>query len=184
MAQRFPHVTFIHGDGTSLRLMEEEQIGEADYFVSTTHDDECNIMTAVQSGKLGAKHVEAVINKSDYEEILNNLRDSLGIETIVSPRVVTANEVLRFISRNPYNELFKLPGQSARILEFVVREGSPACDLRLRDIAWPKFAVVVALQHKYTARVPGADDVIRALDRVAVVTREDNIKALQKLLRG
>lgn len=184
LAQRFRNVIFIHGDGTSLRLMEEEQIGDADYFVSTTHDDECNIMTAIQAAKLGAKHVEAVINKSDYEEILNNLRDSLGIETIVSPRVVTANEVLRFISRKPYNELFKLPGQSARILEFVVRKGSPACDQKLRDIAWPKFAVVVALQHQYTARVPGANDVIQANDRVAVVTREDNIKALQKLLRG
>jgi len=184
LAERFPNVTFINGDGTSLRLLEEEQIGNADYFVASTSDDESNVMTSIQAAKLGARHVQTVINKSDYQEILFNLRSALGIETIVAPRVVTANEVLRYLSNEPYIELFSFPGQAARILEIQVGLNSPCKGKALKEITWPKHAVVVALLHKFEVKVPGADDHILAGDRVVVITREENIKGLVKLLQG
>ena len=59
----------ICGDGTSLRLLEEEQISEADYFVACTKDDEENILTCLQAAKLGADHVQLVVNKGDYEQL-------------------------------------------------------------------------------------------------------------------
>lgn len=184
LANKFPHATFINGDGTSLRLMEEEQIGEVDYFVAATADDERNILTAAQANKLGADHVQAVISKSDYEDILLNTKQSLGIETIVSPRVVTAKEVIRYVSKEAYIELFQFPQQSGRVLEFPVREKSPAAGKKLRDIDWPNHAVVVALLHAHQATVPGAEDQILAGDRVVVITREENIRDLLRLLRG
>ena len=182
LAERFPQVTFINGDGTSLRLLEEEQIGSADFFVASTSDDECNVMTSIQAAKLGAKHVQTVINKTDYEEILLNLRSALEIETLVSPRLVTANEVLRYLSCAPYVDLFSFPNQAARILEIQVSVGSPCAGKKLREISWPKHAVLVALLHKFQVKVPGADDSILAGDRVVVITREENIKDLLNLL--
>jgi trk system potassium uptake protein TrkA len=182
LAERFPEVTFINGDGTSLRLLEEEQIGNADFFVASTSDDERNVMTSIQAAKLGAKHVQTVINKSDYEEILFNLRSALDIETLVAPRVVTANEVMRYLSKEPFIELFKFPNQKARILEIQVSSGSPCAGKSLKEIGWPKHAVLVALLHKFQVKVPGAEDRILAGDRVVVITREENTKSLLKLL--
>lgn len=182
LAERFPQVTFINGDGTSLRLLEEEQVGSADFFVASTSDDESNVMTSIQAAKLGARHVQTVINKSDYEEILYNLKSALEIETIVAPRLVTANEVLRYLSDAPYIELFNFPKQDARILEMQVSLESECAGKSLKEIAWPKHAVVAALLHKFQAKVPGADDRILAGDRVVVITREENIKDLLKLL--
>ena len=183
LGNQFPHVTFINGDGTSLRLMEEEQIGEADYFVAATADDERNVLTSAQANKLGAKHVQAIITKSDYEDILLNMKQGLGIETIVSPRVVTAKEVMRYVSKDPYIELFQFPHHSGRVLEIPVEAKSPAANKRLREIEWPEHAVVVALLHEHQARVPGAEDQILAGDRVVVITRDENIKDLLRLLR-
>lgn len=183
LASKFPHATFINGDGTSLRLMEEEQIGEVDYFVAATADDERNILTAAQANKLGANHVQSIITKSDYEDILLNMKQGLGIETIVSPRVVTAKEVIRYVSKEPYLELFQFPHHSGRILEIPVEAKSPAENKLLREIEWPDHAVVVALLHEHQATVPGADDQIVAGDRVVVITRDENIKDLLRLLR-
>jgi trk system potassium uptake protein TrkA len=184
LADRFPEVTFINGDGTSLRLLEEEQIGRADFFVASTSDDERNVMTAFQAAKLGASHVQCVINKSDYEEILLNLRSALQIETLVSPRIVTANEVLRHLSREPYTELFNFPKQQARIIEIQVADSSSCAGKSLREIRWPRHSVLVALLHKFQAKVPGADDRILPGDRVVVITREENIQNLLRLLHG
>jgi trk system potassium uptake protein TrkA len=138
----------------------------------------------MQASKLGAKHVQTVINKTDYEEILYNMRAALDIETMVSPRLVTANEVLRYLSKAPYIELFSFPKQAARIVEIQVSHESTCAGRTLREINWPKHAVVVALLHKFQVKVPGADDRILAGDRVVVITREENIKEITHLLQA
>ena len=74
LAERFPKITVIHGDATSVRLLEEEQIGSADYFVACTKDDEENILTCIQASKLGAKHVQLLVNKGDYDDLLGMLK--------------------------------------------------------------------------------------------------------------
>ncbi|MCZ6671974.1 MAG: NAD-binding protein [Verrucomicrobia bacterium] len=50
MAERFPDITVIHGDATSLRVLEEERVGSADYFVAATNEDEDKVMTCIQTG--------------------------------------------------------------------------------------------------------------------------------------
>ncbi len=182
LAERFPHITVIHGSATSLRLLEEEQIGSADYFVACTRDDEENIMTCLQARKLGAQHVQLVFNKPDYEEVLDELKESLGVELAVAPRKATVAEIMRYLSPDPHTELAVLPNGTGRILEVRVSADSPCIEKPLREIALPKGTVIVALMHKFQAKVPGADDVILAGDRLVVMVREESLGAMLKLL--
>ncbi|MGJ3243096.1 MAG: Trk system potassium transporter TrkA [Opitutales bacterium] len=181
-AERFPNVTVIQGDGTSLRLLEEEQIGSADYFVACTKDDENNIMTSLQASKLGARHVQLMINRGDYQTVLNQLKSTLGVETVVSPRLATANEVVRSLSGETYVELASLAGGQARILEIRVSHNSTAIGRKIRDVKLPRGAVIVALLHKFQAKVPGADDTILAGDRLVTISPEDQTHELLKRL--
>jgi trk system potassium uptake protein TrkA len=182
LAERYPQATVIHGSATSLRLLEEEQIGACDYFVGCTRDDEENVMTCLQAAKLGAKHVQLVINKPDYEAVLNNLSGTLGIQLTVSPRITTGNEVLRYISKEPYIELAALPGGEVRVVELLVAKDSPCVNKTIRDLPLPRGTVIVALQHKFQAKVPRAEDVLLAGDRVVVIVRQNQIKDVVNLL--
>lgn len=184
LAEKFPNVTVIQGDGTSLRLMEEEQIGSADYFVACTRNDENNIVTALQASRLGAGHVGVVINKTDYDEALDLLKTTIGVELIVSPRKATANEILRYLSRKPYTEMAALPGGGGRIYEIVLRAGSTADNCQLSEIDWPRPTVVVALQHKYKIHLPTATDVLHAGDRLLLISHPENLNKILRLLRG
>jgi trk system potassium uptake protein len=182
LAQTFPRVTVIHGDATSLRLMEEEQIGSADYFVACTKDDEANVMTCLQASKLGAKHTLLLINRADYIDVLERLKETLGLEIVVSPRLATANEVMRYTSRAPYVEVAQLPHKAGHIIEVKVQPKSLADGKMLREIKWPKNCVVVALLHKSEAKVPGASDIMAGGDRLVVIIRQDQIPELLKVL--
>jgi len=182
LAERFPHITIIHGTATSLRLMEEEQVGSADYFVACTRNDEVNIMTCLQAKKLGAAHVQLVINKPDYEDVLGELKSNLGVELIVAPRKATVDEVMRYLSREPYAVLATMPQNIGKIIEIRVSPNSPCINQEIKHIAFPSGAVIVALLHKFHVKVPGASDKILAGDRVVVITQEEKIKALLKLL--
>jgi trk system potassium uptake protein TrkA len=182
IADSFERVTVINGDATSLRLLEEEQIGGADYFVACTGDDESNIVTCLQAAKLGAKHVQAVINKGDYGAMMESLRGSVGIQQIVSPRIATAEEVLRYISPEPCVVLGKLQDGGGEIVEVRVGEGSSAAGRPVREISWPQRCVVTAIQHLFEAKLATPDEMIQAGDRVLVITRPENIPALKDLL--
>jgi trk system potassium uptake protein TrkA len=181
-AERFPNVTVIQGDGTSLRLLEEEQVGSADYFVACTKDDENNIMTSLQASKLGARHVQLMINRGDYQTVLNQLKSTLGVEMVVSPRLATANEVSRSLSGETYVELASLAGGQARILEIRVSHNSTAIGRKIREVKLPRGAVIVALLHKFQAKVPGAEDTILAGDRLVTISPEDQTHELLKRL--
>ena len=178
LAERFPNISVICGDATSLRLLEEEQIGSADFFVACTKDDEENIMTCIQASKLGAHHVQLVINKGDYEELLDTLKESLSIEVVVSPRKATAETMVRNLSAEPVVELARLPNGTGRILEVRIGHGSPCVGKAIKDIRLPQGGLIVALLHKFQAKVPGANDTILAGDRVVVIAQDAQEKEL------
>lgn len=182
LAERFPDVTVINGDATSLRLLEEEQVGSADYFVACTKDDEENILTCLQAAKLGVNHVQLVINKGDYDDLLGILRTMLGIEVVVSPRSATANFMVRNLSTDRTITLAEMPNNGGKIIEVRVNHSSPCVGRMVKDIKLPRGSLFVALLHKFKAKVPAADDMILAGDRVVVLVTPEEEKALMKCL--
>jgi trk system potassium uptake protein TrkA len=181
LADRFPHITVIHGDATSIRLMEEEQIDCADYFVACTKDDEENILTCIQASKLGAKHVQLLINKGDYDDLLGMLQTRLDIELAVSPRRTTADFMLRNLSNESVAQLAEMPDGS-QVLEVRISHSSPVIGSKIKDLRLPSGCLLVALLHKFKAKVPAADDTILAGDRVVVIVSGEKEKEVTKAL--
>lgn len=184
LAARFPGLTVIHGDATSRRLLEEEQIGDADYFVACTKTDEDNIMTCLQASRLGADHVQLVINKPDYEELLGDLRSTMGVASIVSPRQASVDEVVRYLDREPVVELSAMSTRSARLLEVAVAPEGGAIGRPLKELGLPEGCLLVALLRGLEAIVPGAEDRIEEGDRVLLVTGDEHRRAALRLLAG
>lgn len=182
LAEEFSHITVINGSATSLRVLEEEQVGSADYFVACTKDDEDNIMTCLQARKLGVKHVQLIFNKPDYENILTQLKETLGFELAVSPRRATVREIVRYLSTNKHQNLADLPGCDAKIIEVRVAPTSEAINKPLRELQLPAGAVIVALLHKFHVTVPGAEDRILPGDRLVVIANENVLGKLLDLL--
>lgn len=182
LAKEMPDATIIQGEGTSLKLLEEEQIGDSDYFVACTKDDEDNIMTCVQAKRLGTEHVQLVINKPDYEIVINDIQNSLGIEAAVSPRNATIRELLRYITHDNFSELATLPGGKAKIIEITIATGCPQKNRKIKEIPWPQQCIIIGLQHKFRASVPTAEDVVLAGDRLVAIIPNDQIEQLLDLL--
>lgn len=181
LAERFPHITMIHGDATSRRLLEDEQIGDCDYFIACTKRDEDNIVTSLQVAQLGVEHVQLVINKPDYQHLLADIQNILRVENIVSLRKATANELLRYLDRSPVVELCDLAAAESKILDLLVGSKSRAVGQSIRDLDLPPNSVMVALVRDFQAKVPGADDTIAAGDRVALIVKEQHRREVVRL---
>ncbi|MCH6256616.1 Trk system potassium transporter TrkA [Puniceicoccaceae bacterium K14] len=184
LTEGMPNLTIINGDGTSRRILEEEEVGGSDFFVACSKDDEDNIMTCLQAHRLGATHSMLAINRADYLEILGSLNESLGIEYAVSPRVATSNEVMRYIgSKKPYIEIETASCETSCIIEVNIGEKSQAAGLRVRDVSWPDECVLVGHEHEYSPKTPTGDDVLRAGDSIIVIISKPKIPELITLTK-
>jgi len=175
------NTTLINADATSMRMLREEQIGDADFFVGATYDDEDNVMTCLQAKDLGVKHCLTLIHRSDYADAVMRVGKELGILGAISPRVATARELMRFMTPDRHTSLAKLAG-GGDVLEFSVGENSALSNRRVADVEWPQGSMLVALTHGSNAVVPAAEDVLAPGDQVVAITAPEARKPLLRLI--
>lgn len=153
----------IQGNATSLQQLREEQIGQADFFIAASRNDEDNVMACLQAKTLGTKYCLALIHRADYADIVSQNAEQLRMLGGVSPRIVTSRELARFVTTDPFHVVVKLTG-GAEVLEVVVSGTSGVAGRRIRDVAWPAGCVLVALVQGTSARTPTGDDQLETDD--------------------
>jgi len=183
LVELLQNTTVIHGDATSVTQLKEEQVGAADFFVATSHDDEDNVMSCLQARNLGTAHCLTLVHRADYADTISTNEERLGIHAAVSPRVAVAKDLMRFITSDDFHQILALPG-AAGVIEITVAAESRVCGRKIAEIAWPAGAGLVALQHGQQAIVPGGDDVIQGGDTVYALTTGGARPALVQLLRA
>jgi len=172
LAAGLKHATVVNADAQRRAAMEEERVGSAHVFVACTGDDEDSIMACVEARELGAGTIMCVIGRPDYANVVGKL----GIDHAVSPRDVTAREVMGFLNTGPVITRAPLEqGQPIDILEIEVMPGSPATRDVLAELALPPQCLIGAVMRESYVMVPGADDrfapgdtVVALVDRSAV----------------
>jgi trk system potassium uptake protein TrkA len=180
IANRLVNTTVIHADATVVAELEDEQVGEADFFIGTSADDEDNVMSCLQAHTLGAKNCLTLIHRADYAAAISASGHHLGIRAAVSPREATRKEILRFITTDRYHVLRNLEG--AGLIEIRVGKGSIAAGHMVHEVAWPAGVVLVGHLRGIHAEVPGPDAVLLAGDHLYAVVAQGALKSFVKLL--
>lgn len=180
LSETLQRTVIIQGDATSVQQLKEERVGDADFFVATTEDDEDNVMTCLQAKSLGTRYCLTLIHRSDYADVISRNSQQLQIHAAVSPREATNRELLRYITPERVNTVLKL-GDDAEVLEAVVPEASALPGCAVSAVQWPEGSVLVALLHGSEARVPGAADRLAAGDTLYAVVASKAKNAFMQL---
>ncbi|MCL1804607.1 MAG: Trk system potassium transporter TrkA [Clostridiales bacterium] len=139
LSEEYSHILVINGDATDIDLLRDEGAGKADVFISLTDDDKMNLLVSVFAKYLGAKRTIALLQRSDYIDIM----ERVGIDIGVSPRILTANTMYRFIKKGSNLLSFTLLREAeVGIMEFVVSSKSPVAGQKLMDVVFPVGSIV------------------------------------------
>jgi len=180
LTDQLADTTVINADATSLAELREERVGEADFFIATTHNDEDNVMTCLQAHNLGTKHCLTLIHRIDYADAISQAGAQLGIMAAVSPREATRRELMRFVTSEKYHVVKKL--RAGEVIELTVPEGANVSGKAVKDIALPPGCVLVALMAGIKATVPAAEDVINEGDVIYAMVSPKVRKKFVKIL--
>lgn len=178
IAEKCHKVVALKPDGVLQDVMIEENIGEMDTFIAVTEDEESNVMLSLLAKKLGTKRVITLINKVVYSPLVH----SLGIDVVVSPRLAALNRILQFLRRGKILSVSTLPDENAEAFEAVALETSDLVGRPLKDINFPKEAIIGAVVRDSQVIIPGGKTVIRPGDRVTIFTLTSAIPKVEKAL--
>ena len=184
LSELLPDTLIIHGDGTEDELLKSENISEMDGFISITGRDEDNLISALLAKQYGVDTVVTKVTRMNYYPIMKTLQ----LDHVVSPKLITANIILRYIRSlknargSRIEALHRIIGGQAEIVEFIANDSSNYLDKPLKTIDFARGSLIAAIVRNNTIIIPHGEDVIKKDDRVIVATKNRNIFDLKQLV--
>ncbi len=169
----------VHGDGTNLELLAEEEVGSYDLFAAVTPHDEVNLMAALLAQRVEVPRTACVVQRSDYMHIYRKL----GIDIALSPRLVASDHILRFARTTQIQSLTLLENGSAEVLELTASRGCRALGVPLKRLNLPRGALIGAIVHGEQVTIPRGDDAVHQGDTVVVLTTAAARPTIERLFR-
>ncbi len=171
-------------DGTDQEMLSEEKLENSNACVTLTGMDEENVIISLYAKQQG---VEKVITKIDRPSVKEMVK-KFGLDTVVSPRNIIANHLLRFVrAHQPDSEtgiktLYKL-NDKVETLEFTVDENFAGNNVCLKDLKIKQNILICGIVRDGEFILPTGESSFNSGDRVLVATAVKHITKLAQILR-
>ena len=180
MADKLVDGIAICGDGTDIDLLTEEGVAEADVVVCLTEDDKLNLMLALLAKHLGADKTVVRVARNEYVELM----EKVGVDIVLSARLLSASEVLAFARRGGVVSVSLLEGAKAEAVEVIMQEGAPAAGKPLMQAKLPRECLVCAYVRDGAAVIPNGESVLLPGDRVILFVQTQFAKKVMRCFKG
>ena len=171
LAEMLDKTLIINEDGRDTEAMIEEDIAGMDAFVAVTGRSETNILTAMLAKRMGVKRVIAEVENMNYI----NIADSVGVDTIINKKIVTASNIFRFTMSTDVLAIKCLTGSDAQVLEFIVKPNSPATKSTIGELGLPEDVIVGGIVRGDKIFIADSGMQMMAYDRVVLFAMQSAV---------
>ena len=178
IAEKLEKTIVLRGDGTDRELLEEENIKDVDVFITISESEQTNILVSLLAKRLGAKKVISLINNLTYTSLVSNI----GVDVVISPHLSAISRILQFIRKGKVLSVASFHKENAEAIEIVALETSDLVNKPLRDIKFPRGAIIGAVVRDKEIIIPTGDTLILPDDRVIIFTLTSAIPSVEKTL--
>jgi trk system potassium uptake protein TrkA len=180
LSEKLPgNVIVVNGDGRNSDMLIEESIKDFDAFVAVTNSSETNILACVAAKSLGVARTIAEVENIEYIR----LAESMGVDAVINKKLITAGRIFKFTLSNKVRFIKYMSGTNAEILEFIVAPDTKITKVPLKDMGFPRNAIIGGIIRGNESFIAVGDTQIQAYDRVAVFALPEAVKEVDKFFR-
>ena len=179
LADMFPDIMVINGDGRDIDLLVEEGIEQADAFIALTGNSEANIISSLAAKKKGVAKTIALVENIEYI----HLSQSIGVDTLINKKLISANFIFRYVRKGEILSLTSIHGVAAEILEFEVKEESKILRDSMKKLDFPSEALIGGVIRKGVGHIVNGDFHFMPQDRVVVLCLFNCIRQVEKFFQ-
>ncbi len=175
----------IVGDSTSIQVLKHADARRTELVISAHNDGRLNLLTAILAKRLGAKKCIAKVNEPEYltDECKRHYKD-LGIDYLVSPEKIAANEIANLLTNTAAAEIFSFSEDKLSLMLVKLEPEAPVIGKTLREVAREheqyNFRAVSIHRRAFTI-IPKGDDRFQENDLAYVITKPNGISHLLEL---
>lgn len=173
------NVSVVNGDGRNSDFLIEENIKDYDAFVAVTGNDEENILACVAARKLGVARTIAEVENLEYIR----LAEELGVDAVINKKLITAGRIFKMTLSNKVRFIKYMSGTQAEILEYIVAPDSLITKSQLKDMSFPKNAVIGGVIRGNESFIAIGSTRIEPYDRVAVFALPEAVKEVDRFFK-
>lgn len=178
IAEKLEKTIVLRGNGTDRELLEEENIKDIDVFIAVSEDEQTNILVSLLAKRLGAKKVISLINNISYTPLVS----SIGVDIVISPHLAAISRILQFIRKGKVLSVASFTKENAEAIEIIAMDTSDLVNRPLRDIKFPRGAIIGAVVRDKEIIIPTGETIILPGDRVIIFTLTSAIPSVEKTL--
>ena len=172
-------VMTVNVNAKEISALRSMGISSYDFLITTTKNDETNIVIASFAKKLGCGKVIARIRDPEHMSQLDFIKEHMDIDHIVNPDLGITVEIYKFLAEKYTLSNGIFSSGKISLLEFHVTRYKELIGLPIPD--FPKILpnmLVVGISRNGKVIIPHGEDVIMADDFLYVVGEKEQIQAL------
>ena len=180
LSEKLPDgVEVINGDGRNSDLLYDEGIHECDAFIALTSRDANNILACVVAKKYGVPRTIAEVENIEYIR----LAEEMGVGSVINKKTITAGRIFKFTLSGKARFVRYMTGTNAEVVEYTVAPGSAITKAAIKDIDFPRSAIIGGVIRGNEAFIAVGDTRIEPYDRVAIFTMPESLKEIDRFFK-
>jgi trk system potassium uptake protein TrkA len=168
----------LNGDGLDQDLLDEAGISSTDMILALTDDDETNIIVSAIARKKECKSL-ILINNSDY----NNIKDVLGIDRIIDPRMTTVSKILKHVHKGSFVSVFTIGNADAEIIHAKATKSSQLLNKHLYEADLPDGIKIGLIVRDNDIIIPDKNSIIEIGDQVIFIAMSNEITKAEEIFQ-
>lgn len=173
-------VLAIQGDGTSLDVLEEAGLDNADMVIASTDSDEANIVACATAKTVGDAFTIARVKKVEYLRTWERSGKAFNVDFMVSTDLLTAQTIVRIAGLPGARDVDTFADGAVRMAEFEVTAETPIAGQTVAEADRFASLTFAALLRDDAILIPDGDTVIEAGDDLVVIGSPDSVGAFSR----
>lgn len=172
-------VMTVNANAKEVKVLKSIDISSYDFLITTTGDDEANIVIAAFAKKLGCSKVIARVRDPEHMQQINFIKDLMNIDYIVNPDLGITVEIYKYLAEKYTLSNGIFTSGDASLLEFYVSKRPELVGVSMRQISsYLPNMLVVAISRFGKVIIPHGDTTIQDEDIVYVIGEKEPIQKL------
>lgn len=180
IAEHLENVMVLHGDGTDISLLEDENLDEMDAFVTCTGFDEDNLILALMAKQRGIEDVIAKLSRGIYTDLVSNM----GVDMALNTLDISVSNILLIIQGSKRIVSSQLINGQAEVLEVVINSRMRSITGKaIKNLKLPAGVIIGPIHRGDELIIPNGTTVLKTDDKVTLICMLTEIANLERLLR-
>lgn len=177
LSQNLKNTLILNSSGTSLEILEQEEIGRSDVVVAITNNDEKNLLCSLLSKQLGAKKIITRVS----ENTTANLFERVGVDVAISQRDACVTEIKNRIIETRAGVIATVERGQGEIIELVLSNSFK--QRSLHELKTPANCVVAIVKRGSKVIIPKGKTEIKPLDTLLVFTKTNDAQSIKEYFK-